>query len=89
MKMWVMTMKNWPLACAKNVLRGYGMREIYTQGGANILYCGPTAFRIINDYTLETWNCYETNSGAITHYDTHRQLCDALVSMGLESLGRI
>mgnify|MGYP007128661167 FL=1 len=82
-------MKTWSLSCAKHVLRGHGMREAYTQGGAIILYCGPTAFRIINDYTLESWNCYETNSGTITHYDTHNQLCTALVSMGLESLGRI
>ena len=65
------------------------MREVYTSGGANILYCGPVAFRIINDYTLETWNCYETNSGTITHYDTHKQLCNTLLSMGMESLGRI
>lgn len=77
------------LNVVKHKLRSYGMRECYTQGGANILYCGPTAFRIINDYTLEIWNCYETNSGSITHYDTHKQFCDALLSMGLESLGRI
>lgn len=82
-------MKIWPLSCAKHVLRAHGMREAYTQGGANILYCGPTAFRIINDYTLETWNCYKSTSGTIAHYDTHKQLCIALVSMGLESLGRI
>lgn len=82
-------MKTWPLSRAKHVLWAHGMREVYTQGGANILYCGSIAFRIINDYTLESWNCYETNSGTITHYDTHRQLCIALVSMGLESLGRI
>ena len=81
-------MRTWPLHCAKRILRVNGMREAYTQGGANILYCGPVAFRIINEYTLETWNCYETNSGTITHYDTHKQLCNALVSMGLESLGR-
>ena len=65
------------------------MREAVTEGGAHIMYCGPLAIRLINDYTLETWNPYETNSGTITHYDTHKQLCDAVLLMGLESLGVI
>lgn len=45
--------------------------------------------RLVNDYTLETWNCYEASSGTITHYDTHKQLCDAMLLMGLESMGVI
>lgn len=45
--------------------------------------------RLVNDYTLETWNRYEASSGTITHYDTHKQLCDAMLLMGLESMGVI
>ena len=78
-----------PLSTIKHKLQANGMREAYTSGGANILYCGHTAFRIINDYTMEVWNHWETRSGVITHYDTHEQLCTALLEMGLESLGRI
>ena len=45
--------------------------------------------RLINEYTLETWNPYEASSGTIKHYDTHKQLCDAMLLMGLESMGVI
>lgn len=75
------------LCRARRCLRASGMREAFTEGGAHILYCGPLAMRLVNDYTLETWNPYEASSGTITHYDTHGQLCDAMLLMGLESLG--
>ena len=77
------------LCRVRRSLQAFGMREAVTAGGAHILYCGPLAIRLINDYTLETWNHYETNSGTITHYDTHKQLCDAVNLMGLESMGII
>ena len=71
----------------KRKLRCYGMRECYTQGGSNILYCGYTAFRLINDYTMEVWNHFEASSGTITHYDSLSQRNEALLEMGLESMG--
>lgn len=77
------------LCRVRRCLRASGMREAFTEGGAHILYCGPLAMRLVNDYTLETWNCYEASSGTITHYDTHKQLCDAMLLMGLESMGVI
>ena len=77
------------LCRARRCLRASGMREAVTEGGAHILYCGPLAMRLVNDYTLETWNPYETRSGVIKHYDTHEQLCDAMLLMGLESMGVI
>lgn len=77
------------LCRARRCLRASGMREAVTGGGVHILYCGPLAMRLINDYTLETWNPYETRSGTIIHYDTHTQLCDAMLLMGLESMGII
>ena len=73
----------------KRTLRTHGMRECYTQGGANILYCGPLAVRIINDYTVETWNPHETESGTIVHYDSIIAKNNAVLSMGLEALGAI
>ena len=73
----------------KHRLRHYGMRECYTPGGTNILYCGYTAFRIINEYTLEVWNPHETSSGTIKHYDTINQRNTAIYEMGLESMGVI
>lgn len=78
-----------PFCRARRCLRASGMREAVTAGGAHILYCGPLAIRLINDYTLETWNPYESCSGTIKHYDTHGQLCDAVLLMGLESMGII
>lgn len=71
----------------KRKLRCYGMREFYTQGGSNILYCGYTAFRLINDYTMEVWNHFEASSGTIIHYDSPSQRNEALLEMGLESMG--
>lgn len=65
------------------------MRECYTPGGCNILYCGYTAFRLINDYTMEIWNPFETASGTINHYDDVGQRNMVLYEMGLESMGVI
>lgn len=73
----------------KRKLRCYGMRECYTQGGSNILYCGYTAFRLINDYTMEVWNHFESTSGTIIHYDSINQRNEALLEMGMESMGVI
>lgn len=73
----------------KRKLRCYGMRECYTQGGSNILYCGYTAFRLINDYTMEVWNHFESSSGTIVHYDSMSQRNEALLEMGLESMGAL
>lgn len=73
----------------KRLLRAHGMRECYTPGGANILYCGHTAFRIINDYCMEVWNPFETQSGVINYYESLKERNLALYEMGLESMGVI
>lgn len=73
----------------KRRLRHNGMRECYTPGGCNILYCGYTAFRLINDYTVEIWNPFETSSGTIKHYDSVEQRNISIYEMGLESMGVI
>lgn len=73
----------------KRKLRSYGMREAYTQGGANILYCGPIAIRIISDYTVETWTPSDTNSGTINTYDSIEQRNEAVLEMGLIGLQAI
>lgn len=73
----------------KRNLRHYGMRECYTPGGANILYCHCTAIRLINDYTTEVWDPFNQSSGTIMHYDTPTQRNEAIELMGLESLGVI
>ncbi len=73
----------------KRELRLHGMREAYTQGGANILYCGHIAIRIINDYTIECWNPGESVSGTIQHFDSIYNKNSAILEMGLESLGVI
>ena len=65
------------------------MRECYTQGGCNILYCGHTAFRLINDYCMEIWNPFETQSGVITYYNSIEERNNALYELGLESMGVI
>lgn len=70
----------------KRELRLYGMREAYTQSGANIIYCGTIAIRIINDYTVETWTSSETNSGTINIYDSIEQRNEAILEMGLSGL---
>lgn len=73
----------------KYSLRRHGMREYYTPGGANILYCYCTAIRLINDYTIEVWDSFNQSSGTITHYETTSQRNEAIELMGLESLGVI
>ena len=73
----------------KRLLRSHGMRECYTPGGANILYCGYTAFRLINDYTMEVWCPFETESGTIIHYNSLSERNEALLEMGLESMGAL
>nr|DAP86917.1 MAG TPA: hypothetical protein [Caudoviricetes sp.] len=73
----------------KRKLRSYGMREAYTQGGANILYCGFIAIRIISDYTVETWTVSETHSGTINTYDSIEQRNEAVLEMGLLGLQAI
>lgn len=77
------------LNSVKRKLRSYGMREAYTQGGANVLYCGYIAIRIINDYTVETWTIGETSSGTINTYDTIYQCNEAVLDMGLIGLQAI
>ena len=73
----------------KRELRSHGMREAYTLGGANILYCGEIAIRLINDYTIETWNSSEASSGTIQHFDSIFFKNNAILDMGLEGLGAI
>jgi hypothetical protein len=73
----------------KRVLRHWGMRECYTPGGCNIVYCGYTAFRLINDYCMEVWNPFETQSGVINYYESLEERNLALYVMGLESMGVI
>lgn len=74
---------------AKRELRAYGMRECYTPGGCHIMYCGYTAFRLINDYAMEVWNPFETQSGVINYYESLEERNLALYKMGLESMGVI
>lgn len=71
----------------KRLLRAYGMRECYTPGGTNILYCGYTAFRLINDYCMEIWNPFETESGVINYYERLGERNLSLLLLGLESMG--
>jgi len=71
----------------KRLLRSRGMRECYTSGGANILYCGYTAFRLISDYCVEIWNPFKTQSGTITYYNSLEERNLALLFLGLESMG--
>lgn len=73
----------------KHILRAYGMREAYTQGGANILYCGQVAIRLINDYTIEMWDPSETSSGSIQHFDSIEEKNNVILELGLEALGAI
>ena len=73
----------------KRKLRSYGMREAYTKGGANILYCGEIAIRLINDYSIEIWNPHETSSGTIQYFDSIYNKNNAVLEIGLESLGAI
>ena len=73
----------------KRALRTWGMRECYTAGGCNIIYCGSTAFRLINDYCMEMWNPFETQSGVINYYESLEQRNLALYELGLESMGAL
>lgn len=65
----------------------WGAREVYTFGGAHIIYCGQTAFRLINEYTMEIWSPYETNSGEIVHFNSLDEMNYTLYHLGMESLG--
>lgn len=67
----------------KRILRSYGMKEEYTEGGANILYCGALAFRLFNDYSYECWPHYEQSSGTIVVYDSIDNALMGLLSEGL------
>jgi len=53
------------------------------------VYCGHTAFRLINDYCMEVWNPFETQSGTINYYESLEERNLALYVMGLESMGVI
>lgn len=75
----------------KRILRSYGMKEEYTAGiggGANILYCGALAFRLINDHTYEWWPHYEQSSGTIVVSESVEDMLMCLLSEGLIALNR-
>lgn len=72
----------------KRVLRSHGMREEYTEGGANILYCGGIAFRLINDYTYEWWPHYQQSSGVIVSCESIENMLMNILSEGLIALNR-
>ena len=72
----------------KRILRSYGMKEEYTSGGADILYCGALAFRLINDYTYEWWPHYAQSSGTIVVCESVEDALLALLSEGLIALNR-
>lgn len=82
-------MKIWTVNIACRILRRYGAREFYNHGGQQIIYCGLVAFRIINEYTFESWNHRETLSGTIHHFDSPKEMGNALTLLGLEALGVI
>ena len=73
----------------KRILRSYGMKEEYTAGGANILYCGSIAFRLINEYTYEWWPHYSQSSGIIVVCDSVEDMLMNILSEGLIALNRI
>ena len=72
----------------KRILRFYGMKEEYTAGGANILYCGALAFRLISDYSYEWWPHYEQSSGTIVVCESVEDMLMGLLSEGLIALNR-
>lgn len=72
----------------KRILRSYGMKEEYTAGGANILYCGSLAFRLINDYSYEWWPHYEQSSGTIVVRESVEDALMGLLSEGLIALNK-
>lgn len=73
----------------KRILRSYGMKEEYTAGGANILYCGPLAFRLINDYTYEWWPHRVQSSGTIVVCESVEDALLSMLSEGLIALNKI
>lgn len=73
----------------KRELRSYGMREAYTAGGSNIIYCGPIAVRLINDYAFETWEPADTSSGTVQYFNSIEEKNNALSDLCLEALGVI
>lgn len=72
----------------KRILRSFGMKEEYTAGGSNILYCGPIAFRLINDYTYEWWPHYTQSSGTIVVCDSIEDALMNILAEGLIALNR-
>lgn len=72
----------------KRLLRSYGMKEEYTQGGSNILYCGSIAFRLISDYTYEWWPHYSQSSGTIVVCESIEDMCLNILCEGLIALNR-
>lgn len=72
----------------KFILRSYGMKEEYTEGGANILYCGGIAFRLINDYTYEWWPHYQQSSGVIVYCESIEDMLMNILSEGLIAINR-
>ena len=72
----------------KRILRSYGMKEEYTEGGANILYCGGIAFRLINDYTYEWWFYHQQSSGTIVCCESIEDMLTIILSEGLIALNR-
>ena len=75
----------------KRILRRYGMKEEQTageRGGANILYCGSIAFRLINEYTYEWWPHYTQSSGTIVVCDSIEDALLNILSEGLIALNR-
>lgn len=72
----------------KRILRSYGMKEEYTAGGANILYCGSIAFRLINDYTYEWWPHHTQSSGTIVVCESIEDALINILTEGLIALNR-
>lgn len=73
----------------KRILRSYGMKEEYTAGGSNILYCGSIAFRLINDYTYEWWPHYTQSSGTIVVCESVEDALINILAEGLIALNRL
>lgn len=76
------------LNVVKRILRSYGMKEEYTAGGANILYCDALAFRLINDYTYEWWPHHSQSSGTIVVCESIEDMCLNILCEGLIALNR-
>lgn len=72
----------------KRILRSYGMKEEYTEAGANILYCGALAFCLINDYTYEWWPHHSQSSGTTVVCDSIEDTLLNILSEGLIALNR-